>query len=100
MIRIAGQLEGAATHFAQYGLAAIMQEAGVRDVRLQWHEAAEAYASVTWTGDANPGELVVQHAQVRTAEDSWVQQVRAHSGTGMGLFSPRIKAMNSEHLLK
>lgn len=98
MIRVAGPLESAATHFAQYGLAAIMQDAGVPGVRLQWHEAAEAFATVSWTGDADPGQLIVEHARAKTHPDSWVQQLRAPAGTATGLFSPRVKQMAEQDL--
>lgn len=98
MIRIAGRVESAATHFAQYGLASIIQEAAVLGVRMQWHEAVEAYATVTWAGEADPGQLVVQHAQQKTDSDSWVQQVRSPLGKPIGLFSPRVLAMAKDVL--
>lgn len=85
-------------HFAGYGLSAILEEAGERDVRLHWSN--EAKPKLTLSGlHAQPkqvAEAVHEHALAHNRIESWVQRTTQIEGTQktfeVGLFSPRIGA--------
>lgn len=94
MIRLVGDITDASTHFAQVGLASILEDAGVEKVRFFWEDGPSARAVVMWDGDADVGQIVKDHATRCCQEDSWVSQSVPVQGakkvTGLGLFSPRI----------
>ena len=85
-------------HFAGYGLSAILEQAGERDVRLHWSD--EAVPKLILSGlRSTPtavADAVHAHAVAHYAADSWVQQLatvqRADKPHEVGLFSPRIAA--------
>lgn len=95
MITLSGSYTSALTHFAGLGLAAILEDAGQRDVVLRWSEQAEPSLSIDGP-KSSPGELVHQHACRHSDPQSWVQQVgvvqRGAKKVEVGLFSPRIAA--------
>ena len=62
MICLGGDITDASTHFAQVGLAAILNDAGIGAVRLFWVNGPSARAVVTWEGDADVGQIVRDHA--------------------------------------
>lgn len=74
MIRLGGDITDASTHFAQIGLAAILNDAGIDAARLFWENGPSARAVVTWEGDADVGQIVKDHASRCCQEDSWVSQ--------------------------
>ena len=96
MIRLGGDITDASTHFAQIGLAAILNDAGIDAVRLFWENGPSARAVVTWEGDADVGQIVKDHANRCCQKDSWVSQSEVvQTPTGamrLGWFSPRITA--------
>lgn len=96
MIRLGGDITDASTHFAQIGLAAILNDAGIDAVRLFWENGPSARAVVTWEGDADVGQIVKDHASRCCQKDSWVSQsevVQTPKGEmRLGWFSPRITA--------
>lgn len=96
MIRLGGDVTDASTHFAQIGLAAILNDAGIDAVRLFWENGPSARAVVTWEGDADVGQIVKDHASRCCQKDSWVSQsevVQTPRGEmRLGWFSPRITA--------
>jgi CRISPR-associated protein Csb3 len=83
-------------HFAGYGLSAILEEAGERDVRLHWSE--EPAPKLTLSGlrstPTSVAEAVHAHAVAHCDAESWVQRTTTVKGTSksseVGLFSPRI----------
>ena len=94
MICLGGDITDASTHFAQVGLAAILNDAGIGAVRLFWENGPSARAVVTWEGDADVGQIVRDHAIRCCQKDSWVSlSVSVQwAKKGLGLFSPRIAA--------
>ena len=94
MIRLVGDITDASTHFAQVGLALILQNAGVKNVRIFWEDGSSARAVVTWDGDTDVGQIVKDHAARCCQEGSWVSQsVIEASGkkpVEAGVFSPRV----------
>lgn len=83
-------------HFAGYGLSAILEDAGERDVRLHWSSdpTPKLILSGLRSTPTAVAELVRTHANKHCAADSWVQQVAVVRGAAksseIGLFSPRI----------
>lgn len=85
-------------HFAGYGLSAILEENGERDVRLHW--SGEAKPKLTLSGLRSEPEQVADavhaHAFAHNRIESWVQRTTQVEGTQkafeVGLFSPRIGA--------
>ena len=92
MIRLGGDITDASTHFAQIGLAAILNDAGIDAVRLFWENGPSARAVVTWEGDADVGQIVKDHASRCCQKDSWVSQSVSvqWAKRSLGLFSPRV----------
>lgn len=89
-------------HFAGYGLSAILEEAGERDVRLHWTDDAAPKLTLTdiRSTSAEVGAAVHSHAVDHCAAASWVQQTttvqRADKASEVGLFSPRIASPSGE----
>jgi len=85
-------------HFAGYGLSAILEQAGERDVRLHWSD--EAAPKLILSGLRSTPTAVTDavhaHAVAHCAANSWVQQLATVQGADkpheVGLFSPRIAA--------
>jgi len=64
------------SHLALYGLGAILESGGVRDVRFGWTGAANPrpWISVASADDIAVAELVLSHAKSHNAEKSWVRR--------------------------
>lgn len=82
-------------HLALYGLASILEEGGVRDVRLCWTSGMEPRPQVRGRdlNDDVVGELVARHATSRADERSWVQRDVELGGKARGLLSPRLSTL-------
>lgn len=80
------------SHLALYGLGAILDDAGVPDVRLSWTPGMAALPRVS--GDGLTAELVDEavreHARARAVEPSWVLRDVELKGKSRGLMSPRL----------
>ncbi|MDH6196721.1 CRISPR-associated protein Csb3 [Mycobacterium frederiksbergense] len=83
-------------HFAGYGLSAILEQAGERDIRLRWTDgpAPKLTLSGLHSTPAMVAEVVHTHAVDHCGAESWVQQIATVKGAAksseVGLFSPRI----------
>ncbi len=95
-VRIGGPYTSALTHFAGFGVAAILEEAGYRGLRIGWSETSSPSMSITGPeiDESTVAEAVAQHAERHAIRESWVQ-ARTHIRKGskeseVGLFSPRI----------
>lgn len=90
-LRLGGERTSALTHFAMFGLAAILEDAGHRPVRLWWSEERKPapYIGVDATWD-EVASCVQAHAARAAADDSWVNAtVNGTSVQGRPLYSPR-----------
>lgn len=91
------------SHMALYGLGAILESAGARDVRLGWTGTANPrpYVSATDADDLAMAELVLGHAKTHNVEESWVRRdvtfaVKSQGApktTTTALMSPRISQL-------
>jgi CRISPR-associated protein Csb3 len=80
------------SHLALYGLAAILESAGVPGVRAGWEDSGDQLPYVT-AADLTPvqaGEVILAHARAASAEQSWMHRSVTLKGTGRGLMSPRL----------
>ncbi|GFG50673.1 hypothetical protein [Mycolicibacterium agri] len=83
-------------HFAGYGLSAILEDAGERDIRLNWSDEAKPRLILSGLRSTatQVAEAVRAHAVKHNQTESWVKQIAAVKGQGktfeVGLFSPRI----------
>jgi CRISPR-associated protein Csb3 len=83
-------------HFAGYGLSAILEEAGERDIRLHWSDSPAPKLTLTGIHSTPTAiaAVVHRHAIAHCAPESWVQQITTVKGatksSEVGLFSPRI----------
>lgn len=87
-----GDVRTLLSHLALYGLAALLDEAGVPDVRLSWTPGMQPLPRVvceSLTRDVL-GKVVGDHARVHAAGPSWVQRDIELKGTARGLMSPRL----------
>lgn len=83
-------------HMAHYGLGAILDDAGVTDLRLQWTGGPQPVPQIIaadLTG-LQVDELVRRHAAAHYETSSWVRQNL--SGTSRGLMSPRLSAIGDD----
>lgn len=80
------------SHMAMYGLAAILESEGARNVRVQWDETANPrpVISASDIDGAGMAALLLRHAQSRNADESWLRASIALKGTARGLMSPRL----------
>jgi CRISPR-associated protein Csb3 len=80
------------THLALYGLAAICEDAGHRDLRLSWTPGMNTRPHLDITASADEvARLVQAHAQNR----AWVQETIPVAGTPRGLMSPRLSGITT-----
>jgi CRISPR-associated protein Csb3 len=86
------------SHMALYGLGAILESQGVRDVRLGWTESGNPrpYVSVPEADGLGLAALVGQHAKSLNSEGSWVQRDVIVGGSPRGLMSPRLSTFKEE----
>lgn len=96
---VAGDVTSALTHFAQLGLADILdEELGCR-VRFGWTDAPTPVAFVD-AGEVTAnriGEAVANHASRAARSESWLRAAVDHCGRpGTAAFSPRIKPASSD----
>jgi len=98
--RLSGDITSALSHFAAWGLAAILvdmaayADAGDSLAKTSWSDEIQSVPILhTRLSEAEVGEAVRAHAERHTRSVSWVR-ARVASGvrTGTGLFSPRLKA--------
>ena len=87
-----GDVRALLSHLALYGLGAMLDEAGVSDVRVSWKPGMQPLPRVT--GEAVTSDVVDcvvgEHARAHAADPSWVQRDIELKGTNRGLMSPRI----------
>lgn len=96
-IDVAGSIHRPLTHMALFGLAAILDDAGLPDVRICFTDEVTPRARITVSDDEPDviGRAVLDHARAR-ADNSWVVATMTHEGdAGKGVMSPRLKPPNS-----
>ncbi|GAA4725860.1 hypothetical protein [Phytohabitans rumicis] len=84
------------SHMALYGLAAIVEDSGLDDVRLFWTGGMESRPVLT-APRATPetiGEIVRAHAAQRATPDSWPSRA-VSDGEPRALMSPRLSVIPS-----
>lgn len=78
-------------HLAFYGLGAILDDAGVRDLRLAWTPGMQPRATVGHDVDGERVDAAVrEHAHARAGEPSWLLRDVTLRGSMRGLMSPRL----------
>lgn len=83
-------------HFAGFGLSAILEQAGERDIRMHWSDVAIPRLNLSGLRSEPKQVAAVVHAHAlgHCTTESWVQQtadvVSKGKPTEVGLFSPRI----------
>jgi CRISPR-associated protein Csb3 len=84
-------------HLALYGLADILVDAGVRDVRSGWSAGMDPapWVAADRLDDEIVGDAVRRHAILR-AEGSWLQEDVGGTGTPRGLMSPRHSVLSAD----
>jgi CRISPR-associated protein Csb3 len=88
----AGSVTSALTHFALYGLAAIVEDETEHSVRLFWTDESNPKPQLD-TGQ-EPGEIAVlvhRHATRHASPESWLAVRVNHEERDTAAFSPRIK---------
>lgn len=84
------------SHMALYGLAAIVEDGGMEDVRLSWSGGMQP-RPVLSAPQADPetiGEIVRRHAAQHDAPDSWPSR-QISDGEKRALMSPRISVITT-----
>jgi CRISPR-associated protein Csb3 len=92
-LQLRGDLRTALSHMTMIGLAAILEDAGVRDVRVAWTRELDARPLV-WTDGVDldaAAEIVRDHARRCAAANSWVAASIDLGDGPVGAMSPRIK---------
>lgn len=86
------------SHMLLYGLASILEDAGVADLRLSWTSGMAPRPQVSATSlDANRmAEIVRMHATARTPETEWPSATIDSGGKPRGLMSPRLGALRED----
>ena len=91
-LQLRGHWRTALTHMTMIGLAAILEEASVADVRVGWTRGLDL-RPVVWTAGVDfdgAADIVHRHALQRATEASWLGAVLNVHGRPAGLMSPRI----------
>jgi CRISPR-associated protein Csb3 len=89
------------SHMALYGLGAILESEGVRDVRLGWTDSGDPrpYIGVPAADALGLAALVGRHARSLDGADSWVRRDVTLNGSPYGLMSPRLSTFKpAEHV--
>jgi len=81
-------------HLALYGLAEILEEAGVPELTLRWSRQPEICAPHLDTQMVE--DAVRAHAANHVQPDSWISQDTEIDGTCRGLMSPRLSSFKSD----
>lgn len=92
-IELPGDVRVALSHTAAYGLAAILDAAGVPDVRIGWTTSLDSRAVVSAPGH-NPDDIaavILDHARRHAANHDWTAATVEVPGGTAGRLSPRIK---------
>lgn len=86
------------SHMLLYGLASILEDAGVTDLRLSWTSGMAPRPQLSATDvDANRmAEIVHTHATVRAAATAWPTASIDSGGRPRGLMSPRLGALRED----
>lgn len=98
---LASDYRSALSHFAGFGLASILEDRGIRGIRLFWSDGDVPRLVLTGTGTLlDVASAVREHADSRAEPASWVQRVVTVDGENkqseVGLFSPRIASPAGE----
>lgn len=96
-LEIAGSMQRPLTHMALLGLAAILDDAGLPDVRTRFTDELTPRALLTADVEerGSIASAVLDHARAR-ADNSWVVATMTHEGdAGKGVMSPRLKSPSS-----
>jgi CRISPR-associated protein Csb3 len=80
------------SHMALYGLGAILESAGARDVHLSWVRPGNPRPVVSVPGLDEDGvaACVTRHVHSLAGEGTWLQRDVTLGGTARGLMSPRL----------
>jgi CRISPR-associated protein Csb3 len=86
------------SHLALYGLGAILEAEGARDVRLQWTGSGNPrpHVSAPEVDATEMARLLASHASSRAAAGSWVQRDISVKGSARGLMSPRLSQFTEQ----
>lgn len=85
-------------HLAAYGIAAIVQAAGISSPRVAWTDELDPRPTLDGTDWESIGAAVHARAIALADPGSWVQADGAIAGTRTGLFSPRVKGMQRDEI--
>lgn len=90
------------SHMAQYGLGAILESQGIRDVCFEWVTPANPrpVISIADMGEEELADRVGRHARTHAAEGSWVQRDVTLAGKARGLMSPRLSQFGDDDTWK
>lgn len=90
--RLGGAISNALTHFAGFGLAAILEDQGNSSLRMHWDEGTSPSLVITGVTADEVGAAVHNHA-ASIGEDHWIlAQLDDARRQGASLFSPRIRS--------
>lgn len=93
--RLGGAITSALTHFAGFGLAAILEDQGHSSLRMHWEEGMSPTLVITGVSTDEVGAAVHDHAAA-IGDDHWIHAELTDSPRqGAALFSPRIKSATS-----
>ncbi|MDO5066000.1 MAG: hypothetical protein Q4D96_01805 [Propionibacteriaceae bacterium] len=92
---LGGPITSALTHFAGFGLAAILEDQGHTALRMYWQEGTSPSLVITGVSADDVGAAVRNHAAA-IGNDHWIHaQLDDERRHGAALFSPRIKSAES-----
>ncbi|MDO5083098.1 MAG: hypothetical protein Q4D89_06825 [Arachnia propionica] len=92
---LGGPITSALTHFAGYGLAAILEDQGHTSLRMHWQESESPSLVITGVSEQEVGDAVQGHASA-ISPNHWINgKLVGEPRDGASLFSPRIKAAGS-----
>ena len=92
----AGSITSALTHFALYGLAAIIEDETVQPVRLFWTDESNPRPQLdSGHGPEEIAAVVHRHATRHASPESWLAVRVEHENRDTAAFSPRIKEPSS-----
>lgn len=93
--QLGGPITSALTHFAGYGLAAILENQGHTLLRMHWQEDTSPSLVITGISAQEVGDAVRNQAMT-IGQDHWISaKLEGGPRQGSSLFSPRIKAASN-----